>query len=76
MPRQIIDIESSRPAYVRRTIVRWVVLIVLLVIAAFVVLELLKSQHSVAAGVTQVPGKLAHRVNLGPIPQIRRGHAA
>lgn len=28
MPRQIIDVESSRPAYVRRRVVAWVVVLV------------------------------------------------
>jgi hypothetical protein len=38
MPRQIIDTESSRPRYVRRLIVTWVVLaivVAILVVAAF-----------------------------------------
>jgi hypothetical protein len=38
MPRQIIDTESSRPRYVRRLIVTWVVLVIvvaILIIAAF-----------------------------------------
>jgi hypothetical protein len=40
MPRQIIDTESSRPRYVRRLIITWVVLAVIaaiLVLAAFAV---------------------------------------
>lgn len=32
MPRQIIDTESSRPRYVRRLIVTWVVLAIVVVI--------------------------------------------
>lgn len=38
MPRQIIDTESSRPQYVRRVVVTWVVLVivaVLLIVLAF-----------------------------------------
>lgn len=36
MPRQIIDTESSRPRYVRRVVLTWVVL--LIVAAALIVL--------------------------------------
>lgn len=32
MPRQIIDTESSRPQYVRRLVVTWVVLAIIAVI--------------------------------------------
>jgi uncharacterized membrane protein len=40
MPRQIIDTESSRPQYVRRLVITWVVLVLVvavLIIAAFAV---------------------------------------
>jgi hypothetical protein len=77
MPRQIIDTETSRPAYVRRQIITWVVAILVILIVAFFVLELLRSHHPAAAGAAALfPGNLLSRVNLGPIPQIRRGHAA
>jgi hypothetical protein len=32
MPRQIIDTESSRPRYVRRLVITWVVLAIVVVI--------------------------------------------
>ncbi len=35
MPRQIIDTESSRPQYVRRLVVIWVILAVVVVILVF-----------------------------------------
>lgn len=35
MPRQIIDTESSRPQYVRRLVVTWVVLAIVVVILVF-----------------------------------------
>lgn len=34
MPRQIIDVESSRPAYVRRRVTTWVVVVVVAVVVA------------------------------------------
>lgn len=49
MPRQIIDIESSRPAYNRRRIFGWIVVAVVVAIAVFFAMELLKS-HPSAAG--------------------------
>lgn len=77
MPRQIIDTESSRPAYNRRVAIRWTVIVLIIVIAVFVVMELLKSHHPAAAGAAALlPGNLLSQGNLGPIPQIRRGHAA
>ena len=77
MPRQIIDTESSRPAYVRRIAVRWVVAIVVLALVAIVAFEVLKSHpHLIGAAIVPVPGKFGAQGNLGPIPQYRRGHAA
>ncbi|HKU80953.1 MAG TPA: hypothetical protein VJP76_02195 [Candidatus Tumulicola sp.] len=34
MPRQIIDVESSRPAYVRRRLTTWIVAVAVIVAAA------------------------------------------
>ena len=77
MPRQIIDTESSRPAYVRRTIIRWTIVILVIVIVAFFVIELLRSHHpATAAGALMIPGNLLSQGNLGPIPHDRRGNAA
>jgi hypothetical protein len=36
MPRQIIDTESSRPRYVRRLVVTWIALAIIVVILVFV----------------------------------------
>ena len=49
MPRQIIDTESSRPAYQRRLAIRWIVAIVLVVIIVFVAFELWKASHHAPA---------------------------
>lgn len=77
MPRQIIDTESSRPAYVRRTIIRWTIVVLVIAIVAFFVIELLKSHHPAAASaVLMLPGNLLSQGNLGPIPHDRRGNAA
>lgn len=35
MPRQIIDTESSRPRYVRRLVITWVVLAIVLAVLVF-----------------------------------------
>lgn len=35
MPRQIIDTESSRPRYVRRLVVTWVVLALVVAVLLF-----------------------------------------
>ena len=77
MPRQIIDTESSRPAYIRRRVITWTLLILALIIVALVVFELTRAHHPAAAGAAIVlPGNLLLQRNLGPIPHDRRGHAA
>ena len=49
MPRQIIDTESSKPAYHRRLAIRWIVTIVLIAIVAFVAFELWRTSHHAAS---------------------------
>ena len=63
MPRQIIDTESSRPAYQRRLFVRWVVVAVLLLAAAFAGLSWMKAHRTPS-------------VNLAPVPHYRSFYAA
>ena len=70
MPRQIIDTESSRPAYVRRRarrIVFWLVLLIL-VIAAFWFL----AQHRVLGQESRGPGGTAPLVSF-PSTSLRAG---
>jgi hypothetical protein len=43
MPRQIIDTESSRPAYQRRLAVRWVIIVLVIVIALLAGFEFWKA---------------------------------
>ena len=47
MPRQIIDIESSRPAYVRRQILTAVIVIVAILLLIFAGYELWEAKHAV-----------------------------
>jgi hypothetical protein len=63
MPRSIIDTESSRPAYRRRLLVRWIVVTVL-------VLAVL------AVGVRLWQASQPRMVNLAPVPHDRRDYAA
>jgi hypothetical protein len=58
MPRQIIDTESSRPAYRRRRARRWVVtvlILVLLVAAGWFLAHRARGQESRAAGGSASP---------------------
>lgn len=75
MPRQIIDTESSKPAYHRRLAIRWIVTIVLVVIVAFVALELWRSTHHATAVGMNVPGNVSRLSNLGLL-SFRRIYAA
>jgi len=75
VPRQIIDTESSKPAYQRRLAIRWIIAIMLIVIIVFFAFEYLKaSHHSVPVGLA-VPGKAARLSNLGLLSS-RRIYAA
>lgn len=59
MPRQIIDTESSRPAYIKRNISRAVGVVVVAIVLAVVIFALLHRHAGVAAGtvlVTVAPG--------------------
>jgi cytoskeletal protein RodZ len=63
MPRSIIDTESSRPAYRRRLLVRWIVIAVLMLAA-------------LAVGVWLWQASRPTMVNLAPVPHDRREYAA
>ncbi|MDQ2865033.1 MAG: hypothetical protein M3R51_02285 [Candidatus Eremiobacteraeota bacterium] len=77
MPRQIIDTESSRPAYLRRRIITWIVALVIVVVIGLVAVETLRAHpHFVGASIVAIPGNSVAQGNQGPIPQDRRGHAA
>lgn len=65
MPRQIIDTESSKPAYHRRLAIRWIVTIVLIAIVAFVAFELWRTTHHATAVGQIAPGNVARLSNLG-----------
>ena len=50
MPRSIIDVESSRPAYIRRNVTLAVLVIVIVAVAAFFLVQQLRQAP---AGVTK-----------------------
>lgn len=68
MPREIIDTASSRPAYIRRRIITTIIYVVLLLAVAFGAFVYWEHHHA--------PGVSAKQGNLGPVPVIRRVHAA
>lgn len=63
MPRSIIDTESSRPAYQRRLAVRWIIIAVLVLVAAAASVHFWQASH-------------AKTVNLAPVPHYRREYVA
>ncbi len=65
MPRQIIDTESSKPAYHRRLAIRWIVTVVLIVIVAFIAFELWKTSHHATPVGLIAPGNATRLSNLG-----------
>jgi hypothetical protein len=77
MPRQIIDTESSRPAYHRRLVVRWLIVVLVLLVAALIGLRLWQA-HSprIVTGAVHFQEKGPGRSNLGPVPHYRRKYAA
>lgn len=60
MPRQIIDTESSRPAYQRRLTVRWIIVTVLVIILGFLAFEAWKASHPTPANL----GLLSQKVGV------------
>lgn len=64
MPRQIIDTESSRPAYQRRLAVRWITAVVLILIVVLAAFELWKSSHHTVPVGLVAPGNAARLSNL------------
>jgi hypothetical protein len=63
MPRQIIDTESSRPAYQRRVTIRWIAVLLICAIVVFLAFEAWKAHRPVPLHSFQ--GNAAARVNVG-----------
>lgn len=60
MPRQIIDTESSHPAYVRRRITTFVVIAVIVLALAAAGWFLMRNHSSAPVPVRSVPGNSSH----------------
>jgi len=56
VPRQIIDTESSRPAYIRRNILIAVVVAVVLAVLLAGAYELFAAHHHASAGLSFIQG--------------------
>lgn len=77
MPRQIIDTESSRPAYRRRLLVRWLIILALFIAAVLAGVRIWQTTRpSLVTGALAVPGKMALVPKPGPVPHCRRDYAA
>ena len=80
MPRQIIDTESSRPAYRRRLAARWVIVLLLVLIAMVAGVQVWRvTRPRIATGALTDPGKVGSIRKPGPpVPQrvLRRKYAA
>ncbi len=55
MPRQIIDTESSRPAYQRRTLLRWLLVLAVFTTAVLVAIQLWKAHRPSLLNQAPVP---------------------
>jgi hypothetical protein len=60
MPRQIIDTESSRPAYVRRRVTTFVALALIVLVLAAAGWFLVRNHPASAVPVPVRPGNSAH----------------
>ncbi len=78
MPRQIIDTESGRAAYVRRLVLRWIIIAVLVIVAVLAALRVWQTTHPrVITGTSAAPGKVAHVLQTTVrFPPPRRKYAA
>lgn len=67
MPRQIIDTESSRPAYRRRRLVSWLIVLVLFIAAVLAGVRIWQTTRPrMVTGALVVPGKVALVPKPGP----------
>ncbi len=78
MPRQIIDTESGRAAYVRRLVLRWIIIAVLVIVAVLAALRVWQTTHPrVVTQTSAAPGKVAHALQTTVrFPPPRRKYAA
>lgn len=82
MPRTIIDTESSKPAYRRRLLVRWTIIIVLFIVAVLAGVRVWQATRPrMGTGAVLVPGKVALVLKPGAGsprwgPQFRREDAS
>jgi hypothetical protein len=77
VPRQIIDTQSSRPAYRRRLAIRWVIILVLFIAAVLAGVRIWQvTRPRMAAGAALIPGKAALVGKQAPVPRFRRKDAA
>ena len=60
MPRQIIDTESSRPAYQRRLLARWIIASLAVIILGFLAFMAWKASHPTPANL----GLLSQKVGV------------
>ncbi len=68
MPRQIIDTESSRPRYVRRLLVTWVVLALVVAILVFAAIAVY-GRFAQPAHPNAVPTAAVQPMLSTPVPQ-------
>lgn len=74
MPRQIIDVESGRPGYVRRRAIRWATVVLVLLVLAIGALVIVRYHEAHTVRSLQE----THRVSAEPrwLSHPRRIHAA
>ena len=60
MPREIIDTESSRPAYERRLLVRWILVGLVVIFLGFLAFMAWKASHPTPANL----GLLSQKVGV------------
>jgi hypothetical protein len=67
VPRQIIDTESGRPAYRRRLLARWVIVLILFVAAILAGVRIWQATRPrITTGALADPGKVARLPKPGP----------
>lgn len=74
MPRQIIDVESGRPGYIRRQAIRWAIVVLVLLLLAVGALVFIRYHEAHSVRRLQE----THRVSAEPrwLSHPRRFHAA
>lgn len=66
MPRQIIDVESSRPRYVRRLVLVWAIVVIAAAAAAYLAYLAYEARHAGTPGGNAPSPRVSWQASITP----------